>query len=94
MRPAVVTLIVAFAINLMVFLIFNYIWNDAITVPMTNIANSTLGVGTTYHTMYTTFLGTLRNILGASAVLLLIAIILAYLLDSHRFEGEEFEYRY
>ena len=92
MKASIVTLIVAFAINLMVFLVFSYIWYDAITVPMTDIANTTLSG--TYKTTYIGLLGTLKDVLGVSSVILLIAVIVAYLLDSHRFEGEEFEYRY
>jgi hypothetical protein len=90
--PAVVTLILSAFFTFGLMLIFMYIWNDTITVPMTDIANSTL-TGT-YLTSYTGLLAGLPAILGTAGVILLGAALIAYVLDSHRYEGEEYERRY
>lgn len=86
----IVIFIIAFALSVFFFLICSYVLSS-VTDTLNPIANSTLPT-VALQNAYTFFLVGLQRILGVFTVITMIGIIISYALDSHRSEGEEFQY--
>ena len=82
---------VAFFMSFLLFLICSYVLGVA-SEQISTIGNETLA-GTGHDVWISDFLfGMGQKTFGVVSVLTLIGTIIAYLLESHRFEGEQFEY--
>lgn len=85
----IVVFIVGLVISVMLFFICSYIL-DVTVSPIQEAVNSTLsGV---YQSHANGILSNLRTWFGAFSVIFVIGIVIAYALDTHREEGEEFGY--
>jgi len=85
----IVVFIVSFGISVFLFLICSY--TLAVTTDnLTPMANSTMGAANAGS--YNALLQGFQKILGTFTFLTMIGIIAAYVIDSHRNEGEEFQY--
>ena len=88
---AFIIFIVTFFVSFVLFLICSMILAPVFE-NVASITNSTLP-GTQYPAIMNDFLfGTLQKVFGVFCVVSIIGIIVAYALDTHRREGEEFEY--
>jgi ABC-type molybdate transport system substrate-binding protein len=85
----IVVFIISFAISVFLFLICSYILGIT-TDQLTPLANQTMTVA--HAGSYNALLQGFQKIFGTFTFITMIGIIAAYALDSHRNEGEEFQY--
>lgn len=92
----VVTAVLAFIVLFALFLMFNTILPQFVLKPLSENANTTITGTSGYinlNSWYNNFLwSTLPKIFGICSVFSGIAIIIAYFLETHRFESEQYSY--
>ena len=85
----IIVFIISFAISVFLFLVCSYVLGIA-TDNLTPLANQTM---TAAHAgSYNALLQGFQKIFGTFVFITMIGVIAAYVLDSHRNEGEEFQY--
>ena len=85
----IVVFLISFFITVFLFFVCSYIIGE-VSAPLQNAANQTLP--DPFKGQYNYFMSTVQRVLGIFCVIFMIGIIVAYALDSHREEGEEFAY--